>query len=302
MAKGLGRGLGAFFEEDVEKVQEIASNKKKAEPKSQEKDYIDKVVELNILDVEPMLNQPRKTFDQDKLEELSESIKIHGVLQPILVVKMDNQYTIVAGERRWRASKMAGLKVIPAIVKDYTDTKKKQVALIENIQREDLNAVEVANAIKDLMEIDGYNIQEVAKITGKSLSTISNTMRLLKLPQDIINRLEERKLVEAQARALLALPDEKSQIELADRIFEEKLTVREVEALVYGRKNSTNPKKNTKKATKKQVTLQKIEKELEDFFATRVNISAGRNRGKIEIKYFSNEDLTRILEKLNIEL
>ena len=174
--KGLGRGLNVFFGEDNEEVQSIAK------PKEKKVKEIEKVVELNITEIEPMLNQPRKIFDKEKLDELTESIKENGVIQPILVVKDDNGYTIVAGERRWRAAKNAGLKEIPAIIKDYTDGKKKQVALIENIQREDLNIIEIARAIKELMEIDGYTQSEVAKITCKSLPTISNIMRLLRLP------------------------------------------------------------------------------------------------------------------------
>ena len=204
-AKGLGRGLDAFFGEDKSEVEEVVKSKKEKKYKE-----IDKVVELNITEVEPMLNQPRKVFDKEKLEELTNSIKEHGVLQPILVVKDENGYTIVAGERRWRAAKNAGLKEIPAIIKDYTDGKKKQVALIENIQREDLNIVEIAKAIKELMEIDGYTQSEVAKITGKSLSTISNIIRLLKLQEPILNYLLEGKLVEGQARALLAVEDKEN--------------------------------------------------------------------------------------------
>ena len=170
--KGLGRGLNAFFGEDTEKIKSELT---------EEKVELGNVVELKISDIEPMEGQPRKIFDKEKLQELSDSIKEQGVIQPILVVKSKNGYMIVAGERRWRAAKLAGLKTIPAIVKDYSDTKKKQVALIENIQREDLNVIEVARAIKELMEEDGYTTTEVAKLTGKNISTVSNTVRLLKL-------------------------------------------------------------------------------------------------------------------------
>ncbi|MEG0073065.1 MAG: ParB/RepB/Spo0J family partition protein [Clostridia bacterium] len=297
MSKGLGRGLGAFFDENVETVKEITNNTRAKEVKTEKVDYIDKVIELNIMDVEPMLNQPRKSFDKEKLEELSESIKIHGVIQPILVVKMDSSYTIVAGERRWRAAKLAGLKTIPAILKDYTDTKKKQVALIENIQREDLNAIEVAKAIKDLMDIDGYNMQEVANITGKNMSTVSNTLRLLRLPEEVMDKLVEGKLVEAQARALLALPEPSAQIALAEKIIAEKLTVREVEKLVYSKKD-----KPVKKETKKSVAIQRVEDELNRYFATKVKIDAQRNKGKIVIQYFNNDELTRIIDKLDINI
>lgn len=290
MAKGLGRGLDAFFGEDVQSVKDVTENKKE--------EYLEKVVELNIIDVEPTLNQPRKSFDEEKLQELADSIKEHGVLQPILVVKMGKTYTIIAGERRWRAAKIAGLKTIPAIVKDYSDTKIKQVALIENIQREDLNPIEIAKAIKDLMDIDGYTMQDVSKITGKNLSTISNHMRLLKLPDEIINMVIEGKLVEAQARALLAVPDLDKQIELAQKVVDEKLTCREIEKIVYKDK----PVKKNKKVTKKTALIEKIENELNDYFSTKVKVDAGRNKGKIVIQYFSNDELSRILDKLNINL
>ncbi len=291
MAKGLGRGLDAFFGDDVQSVKDVTENKKE--------EYIEKVIELNIVDVEPTLNQPRKNFDEEKLEELAESIKEHGVLQPILVVKMDKTYTIIAGERRWRASKIAGLKTIPAIVKDYSNTKMKQVALIENIQREDLNPIEVAKAIKDLMDIDGYTMQDVSKITGKNLSTISNHMRLLKLPEEIIEMVMEGKLVEAQARALLAVTDKEQQLLLAQKVVDEKLTCREIEKIVYKDKPTTV---KTKKVTKKTALIEKIENELNDYFSTKVKVDAGRNKGKIVIQYFNNDELSRILDKLNINL
>ena len=174
--KGLGRGLNALFEDIDENVKSVAKEKQSV---------LDKVVELNMAEVEPMLNQPRKVFDKKKLEELANSVREHGVIQPILVVKNENGYNIVAGERRWRAAKIVGLKTIPAIVKDYTDTKKKQVALIENIQREDLNVMEVAVALKELMDMEEYSVTDVAKVTGKSQSAVSNIVRLLKLTPDV---------------------------------------------------------------------------------------------------------------------
>lgn len=290
MAKGLGRGLDAFFGEDVQAVKDLTENKNQ--------DFIEKVVELNILDVEPKLNQPRKDFNEQKLQELADSIKEHGVLQPILVVKLGKTYTIIAGERRWRASKMAGLKTIPAIVKDYSDSKMKQVALIENIQREDLNPIEVALAIKDLMDIDGYTAQDVSKITGKNVSTISNHMRLLKLPKEIIDMILDGSLVEAQARALLAVEDKETQIALAKKVVDEQLTCRAIEKIVYKDK----PKKKSKKVTKKSALIEKIEEELNNYFSTKVKVDAGRNKGKIVIQYFNNDELTRILDKLDINL
>ena len=212
--KGLGRGLNALFE-DIEDVKEVAQNKKQ-----------DKVVEINILDVEPMPGQPRKLFDKKKLEELANSIKEHGVIQPILVKKDETGYKIIAGERRWRASKLVGLKTIPAIIKDYTDTKTKQVALIENIQREDLNIMEVASALKELMEIEEYTVSDVSKVTGKSQSSVSNIVRLLKLTPEVQKMVLAGELVEGQARALLAIEDSEEQVKVAKKVVEKKLTVR----------------------------------------------------------------------------
>ena len=293
-AKGLGRGLDAFFGEDVTEVQKVVKAKKENKYKE-----IDKVVELNITEVEPMLNQPRKVFDKDKLEELTNSIKEHGILQPILVVKDENGYTIVAGERRWRAAKNAGLKEIPAIIKDYTDGKKKQVALIENIQREDLNIVEVAKAIKELMEIDGYTQSEVAKITGKSLSTVSNITRLLKLQEPILKYLLEGKLVEGQARALLAVDDKEKQLQIAEKIIEKKLTVREVEKLIYGA-DEYDRKPNKKQP--KTVYYQKIEDKLKDYFGYKVKIDCNKKHQRLVVEYNDEEGLESLLNKLDISL
>ena len=292
--KGLGRGLDAFFGDDIKEVEEVVKPKKEKKYKE-----IDKVVELNITEIEPMLNQPRKVFDKEKLEELTNSIKENGVLQPILVVKDENGYTIVAGERRWRAAKNAGLKEIPAIIKDYTDGKKKQVALIENIQREDLNIVEIAKAIKELMEIDGYTQSEVAKITGKSLPTVSNITRLLKLPDEVLDYLLEGKLVEGQARALLAVDDKEKQIEIAKKIIEKKLTVREVEKIIYGADDYA------RKANKKQpktVYYQKIEDSLKNYFGYKVKIDSNKKHQKLIIEYNDEEGLNSLLDKLDIKL
>ena len=245
MTKGLGRGLNAFFGEDNEDTIEQVTKKSL----KKEDNVLENVIELKIDEIEPMLNQPRKVFDKEKMDELTDSIRENGVIQPILVVKDKNGYTIVAGERRWRAAKAAGLKKIPAIVKDYTDNRKKQVALIENIQREDLNIVEIAKAVKELMDIDGYTQSEVAKITGKNVSTISNIVRLLKLPNQVLDMVLNGDLVEGQARALLAINDEKKQIEIAKKVAEKKLTVRDVERLIYG--DEKYQRKTEKKKTKK---------------------------------------------------
>lgn len=296
MAKGLGRGLNAFFGEDNEETIEKVTKKSS---KKDEENVIEKVVELNITEIEPMLNQPRKIFDKEKMQELTDSIRENGVIQPILVVKDKNGYTIVAGERRWRAAKAAGLKTIPAIIKDYTDNKKKQVALIENIQREDLNIVEVAQAIKELMEIEGYTSSDVAKITGKSLSTISNITRLLKLPNEILDMVLKGELVEGQARALLAIDDPEKQIAIAKKIVEKKLTVRDVEKLIYG--DDKYRKKTTKKPPK-SVYYQNLENKLKNYFGYKVKLDQTKKHQRLIIEYNDEEGLESLLSLLNIDM
>lgn len=194
---------------------------------------------------------------------------------------------------------MAGLKSIPAIIKDYTDTKKKQVALIENIQREDLNVVEIAKAIKELMDIDGYTHTEVAKITGKNVSTISNIMRLLKLEDEILEYILEGKLVEGQARALLALEDSEKRIKIAQRAVENKLTVREVEKLIYG---SDDYKRKPNKKSPKNIFYKKIEEKLDSYFGYKTKIETTKKTGRLIIEYKDEEGLESIIEKLNIDL
>ena len=288
--KGLGRGLNAFFGEDTEKIKSELT---------EEKVELGNVVELKISDVEPMEGQPRKIFDKEKLQELSDSIKEQGVIQPILVVKSKNGYMIVAGERRWRAAKLAGLKTIPAIVKDYSDTKKKQVALIENIQREDLNVIEVARAIKELMEEDGYTTTEVAKLTGKNISTVSNTVRLLKLHDKIIDYVLEGKLSEGHARTLLALDSKTRQLQIADKIIEKKLSVRDAEKLVYG---SEEYIRKPEKKEPNSVYYKKIEEKLKGFFGYNVKLNNNSKNGKLVIEYNDEEGLDSILNKLKIKM
>ena len=291
LGKGLGKGLDAFFANDVEVLDNIISKKDDKE--------LDKVIELNIVDVEPMKGQPRKIFDEEKLEELSNSIKEHGVIQPILVVKNEDGYAIVAGERRWRAAKKAGLKKIPAIIKDYDENKKKQIALIENIQREDLNVVEVARAIKELMEIENCSQTEVAKITGKNISTISNIVRLLKLPEEILGYLLDGKLVEGQARALLALDSKKRQLEIANKTIEKNLTVRDVEKLVYG---SEEYVRKPEKKQPKSVYYKNWENKLKDYFGYKVKLDYTKSHQKLIIEYDDKEGLENLLNKFNIDI
>ena len=290
--KGLGKGLNAFFSDD-----NLLDNVIKKDDKKNKE--LETVVELKIVDVEPMKDQPRKVFDEEKLEELANSIKENGVIQPILVVKNDDGYAIVAGERRWRAAKKAGLKKIPAIIKNYDESKKKQVALIENIQREDLNIVEVAHAIKELMEIENCSQSEVAKVTGKNISTISNIVRLLKLPDEILQYVLDVKLVEGQARALLALYSKKRQLEIANKAIEKKLTVRDVEKLVYG---SEEYVRKPEKKEPKSVYYKNLEGKLKDYFGYKVKLDYTKSHQKLIIEYDDKEGLENLLNKFNIDL
>lgn len=290
--KGLGKGLNAFFSDD-----NLLDNVIKKDDKKNKE--LETVVELKIVDVEPMKDQPRKVFDEEKLEELANSIKENGVIQPILVVKNDDGYAIVAGERRWRAAKKAGLKKIPAIIKNYDESKKKQVALIENIQREDLNIVEVAHAIKELMEIENYSQSEVAKVTGKNISTISNIVRLLKLPDEILQYVLDGKLVEGQARALLALDSKKRQLEIANKAIEKKLTVRDVEKLVYG---SEEYVRKPEKKEPKSVYYKNLEGKLKDYFGYKVKLDYTKSHQKLIIEYDDKEGLENLLNKFNIDI
>ena len=290
-SKGLGRGLEAFFGETPTKVNEVV--------KSSSEKILEKVVELKISEIEPMLNQPRKVFDTEKLEELAASIREHGILQPLLVVKNDNGYTIVAGERRWRAAKLAQLKKVPAIVKDYTDSKKKQVALIENIQREDLNVVEVAKAINELMKLDGYTVTEVAKLTGKNKSTISNVIRLLKLDDVILDALEKGAIVEGHARALLATDDKQKRLEVLSKIIEKNLTVRQVEKIIYGSEEYVRKEVKTEPKT---VIYEKIQDKLKEFFGYKVKIDTSTKKQKLIIEFNDDEGLESIIGKFNLKI
>lgn len=277
MAKktGLGKGLDALFANNIED-EEIRDN-----------EVIEK---LKITEVEPNRNQPRKNFDEEALEELSESIKRYGVIQPIIVVKKDDYYEIVAGERRWRASKKAGLKEIPAIVREGNERKNKEIALIENVQREDLNAYEKALGIKELMDEYDLTQQEVSEVLGKSRSSIANTVRLLNLDERVLEFVKQGKLAEGHARTLLAIDDKDKQYQMAVKMIEKGATVRDFE-------KNVNYKKNMKKKDQKyEAIFRDIENSFQGFFGTKVKLEPGKRKGKIVIEYASNEDLERILE------
>ena len=280
MAKktGLGKGLDALFS-DTLKVD-------KEEEKIQDGEVVQ---QLKIIDVEPNRDQPRKQFNEEALNELSESIKRYGLIQPIIVTKKDDYYEIIAGERRWRACKKAGLTTISAIVREDDKKKNQEIALIENIQREDLNAFEKASGIKFLM--DEYNLtqQQVAEIIGKSRSGVANTLRILNLDERVLELAKEGKLTEAHCRALLIYDDGNKQYEAALKYIEKGESSREIT-------RSTKRVKNKKIDKRYEAIYRDIEDSFQDFFGTKVRLDAGKRKGKIVIEYSSNDDLSRILD------
>jgi ParB family chromosome partitioning protein len=278
MAKktGLGKGLDALF---LNKI-----------PEEEEKKEGELVQNLKIIEIEPNRDQPRRKFDEEALEELAESIKKYGVIQPIIVTKKDKYYQIIAGERRWRASKKAGLVEIPAIIREDDEKKNKEIALIENIQREDLNPIEKAKGIKALMEDYQLTQQEVADILGKSRSGIANTVRILNLDERVIELALEGKLTEGHCKALLAVEDKEKQYNMALYMIESGDSVREAE------KKMNLRKKMKKKDERYEAIYRDIENTFRGFFGTKVKIDAKQNKGKIIIEYTSNDDLARLLD------
>lgn len=285
---GLGKGLEALFPSNVD-VDLLGG---------EQVGKTEKVVEMKINDIEPNINQPRKAFDNDKIMELADSIKEHGVLQPIIVSKKDNYYQIIAGERRWRASKVAGLKTIPAIVRDYDERKIREVALIENIQRENLNPIETAKALKELMEEHNLTQEQLAKTLGKSRSAIANTVRILNLDNRVLDLVSEGKLSEGHARSLAAIESPQKQYKLALDIINLDLNVRDTEALVKEEKTEKKTKgKKIVKAVKLDANYKEVENRLKKALGTKVSLKpTTKSKGKIVIEYFSIEELDRILE------
>ena len=277
MAKrtGLGKGLDALFSETVKEEEKIREGE---------------VVEsLKITEVEPNRSQPRKHFDEEALTELAESIKQYGLIQPIIVTKREDYYEIVAGERRWRACKKAGLSTISAIVRENDERKNKEIALIENIQREDLNAFEKASGIKLLMDEYELTQQQVAEIVGKSRSGVANTLRILNLDPRVLELAKEGKLTEAHCRALLVFEDGDRQLEEAIRYIEKGESSREIT-----RRTKEN---KAKKIDRRQAAINRdIEENFQNFFGTKVRLDAGKRKGKIIIEYASNDELSRILD------
>lgn len=277
MAKGLGKGINALF--PGETIHDI-----------------DKVNQLNVSEIKANPYQPRKNFDQEALEELAESIKEHGILQPIVVRKSAEKYEIVVGERRFRAAKLVKLKKVPAIIKELTDQQMMELAILENLQREDLTPIEEAEAYQKLMEALNLTQEQLAFRLGKSRPHIANHIRLLALPENVRKLISDKELSMGHGRTLLGLRSKKLIPDTATKVVKENLNVRQLENLVQ-RLNEDVPRETIEK--KKDIFIEEKQSELRDRFGTKVQIKKNKNKGKIEIEFFSEEDLERILELLS---
>ncbi len=275
---GLGRGFGAIMSDNA--VEELSSSAS--------------AVKIKLTDIEPNRDQPRKFFDEDALAELSDSIARHGVLQPLLVRPMlDGSYQLVAGERRWRASRMAGLTEVPVVIRDLTDAQVAELALVENLQREDLNPIEEANGYKELADKYGYTQDEISNLVGCSRSAIGNALRLLSLPCEISELVSLGKLSAGHARAILSTDDTDFQKELAKLVVKEELSVRETERIA---RNHAKEPSVGKKAKKRNPYYDEIELALSDVLGRKVKVTKSSKKGSLEIEFFDDDDLKKLLK------
>ena len=289
---GLGKGLDSLIPASAAKKQTVnhSPEKRQKEEEKMEGEFF-----VKISKVEPNREQPRKSFDEDALQELADSIKQFGILQPLIVKKKDDYYEIVAGERRWRAAKIAGLKEVPVILKEFNEQEIVEISLIENIQRENLNPIEEAVAFKRLMEDFSLKQDEIAERVSKSRTAVTNSMRLLKLDKRVQQMVVDEMISTGHARALLSLENDELQYTVAQKIFDEKLSVRETEKLV---KSILNPKKQKKILEEgEDLVYRNLEEKIKSIVGTKVLIQRkGKNKGKIEIEYYSMEELERLIE------
>lgn len=286
--KGLGKGLGTLF--DSGGITDIESDTSANE-----------VSETKLSLIEPNRNQPRKSFDPEKIDALAKSISEHGLIQPIIISPIEGgRYRIVAGERRWRAAKKAGLSTVPTVIRQYSNEETAQIALIENLQREDLNPIEEALGYKTLINDFSLTQESVSEKIGKSRSAVANSLRLLSLSDEIQKLLIDGKLTGGHARALLSVEDPEPRKELANKIIDEGLNVRQAEALSK-KLGKSRPKKKKSEDDAYSIELERLQDRLASGLGTKVKISHGRDRGKIEIEYYGNDDLERILSMFNIE-
>ena len=274
----LGKGLGALIPDEINEDNEVKL-----------------MVPLNK--IKNNVDQPRKSFDNEKIVELAESIKNHGIIQPLILKQNKSGYIIVAGERRWRAAKMVGLKEVPAIIMNLTEKQVLEISLIENIQRQDLNPIEEALAYKRLLSEFNLTQEELSKRIGKSRTAITNTIRLINLDSRVQQYLIDGIISEGHGRVLLSLDDNELQYIYSQKVIDEKLSVRDLEKII---RNATLKVKNTKESNELNPYYKDIRNKLQDFFGTKVNLSSKKNKGKIEIEYYSEEDLQRILDIINL--
>lgn len=302
--RGLGKGLDALFGDAEVTLQSRTEKNSKSEDgkteDSQEKikktemagggiDYID------INDIKPNSNQPRKTFDEDKLNELAASIEEHGLIQPLVLRKAEKGYEIVAGERRWRAARKIGIREIPCIVRELTDEENMLLAIIENMQREDLNPIEEAEGIRQMIETYGLTQEEVSKSVGKSRPYIANSLRLLRLPETVRKYVEDGSLSTGHAKAIAAVSDEKKQIELAEVAIRDGLSVRQLEKLAQQDKSGVKTRSRVKQKT---ADVKRVEEDLKNALGTKVTLNQKGKKGKIEIEFYSKDELERLIELL----
>lgn len=303
---GLGKGLGAIFGDEVmESVAEEQEMKSHSKPenkdikvnKEEEEQETGKELFLKLSSIEPNSHQPRKEFREEALIELAESMKEYGVLQPLLVQKKGDIYEIIAGERRWRAAKLAGLKEVPVVIREYTKQQSMEIALIENVQRENLNPIEEARAYQRLMQEFGLKQEEIAARVAKNRVTITNSMRLLKLDERVQEMLIQNQISGGHARALLAVDAPDQQFQLANKIIAESLSVREVEKLVKSLSKKKEPKEKNEEAESISLIFRELEERMKTAMGTKVSINRkDKNKGRVEIEYYSEAELERIVE------
>lgn len=285
--RGLGRGLAALISDEVE----IEENK----------DLDGSIVNIDINLIKPNKYQPRTDFDKEGLLDLANSIKTHGIIQPIIVRKIDDNYEIIAGERRWRSAKLAGLKEIPCILKTVDSELSAKYALIENIQREDLNPVEEGKAYKELIDKYGLTQEQLAQEVGKSRPYIANSIRILNLNKEVLEQIYNGKLTLGHGKVLLAIKDKKEQLLMANKIIEENLNIRQTEEIIKNKSGRKRKVKNTKNKNMKDPHIIDVEENLMSILGTKVNLIIGKKKGKIEIEYYGLEDLERLIDILRNE-
>lgn len=304
-AKGLGKGLDALFgDAEVAPVEKKQATKKKnsgrgsgaSEAKEESQADENGILYVSVNDIKPNASQPRKRFDEEKLEELAASIELHGLIQPIVLRKLGKGYEIVAGERRWRAARIAGLKDVPCIVKELTDEENMLLAIIENMQREDLNPIEEAEGLKQMIDTYGLTQEQVSYSVGKSRPYITNSLRLLKLPGKVQELAAEGRISTGHARALASVKSQQRQIELAMKADREGLSVRQIEALA---KESKQPQATKKPRKVKTADEKRVEEDLKNALGTKVNLNRKGRGGKIEIEFYSADELERLIELLS---